>query len=98
MEGRKQFDRLENQSSEELPVSRGVPQGSLLGSFFSIFIKDLPEIMGFTEPSIFPVDLKILYNGNSTSRFQLDISNIEKLITNNKMDLASDKCPANFQR
>ena len=93
LKNRKQFVRVDNISSKVLEVTSGVPQGSLLGPLlFCIFINDLPEVLKFSEPYIFANDLKLLSIKKTSIEIQEDLDKIQQWVTENKMDLALDKC------
>ena len=93
LKNRKQFVRVDNISSKVLEVTSGVPQGSLLGPLlFCIFINDLPEVLKFSEPYIFADDLKLLSIKKTSIEIQEDLDKIQQWVTENKMELALDKC------
>ena len=93
LDNRKQFVRIDNTRSENLDVTSGVPQGSLLGPLlFCIFINDLPDVLVFSDPFIFADDLKILAVKKTFWQVQNDLNGIEQWVNENKMKLAMDKC------
>ena len=90
---RRQFVRVDFYTSTVLEKTSGVPQGSLLGPLlFCIFINDLPEVLRFSDPSIFADDLKILSVGRKQDEIQLDLNKIEDWVKQNNMELAFVKC------
>ena len=90
---RRKYVRVDNTSSKTLDIASGVPQGSLLGPIlFCIFIKDLPDVLMFSELFIFADDLKILAVQRSYWEVQDDQHGIENWIIQNKMELAIEKC------
>ena len=63
LHNRQQFVRADNRNSRILEITSGVPQGSLPGHLlFCILIKDLPDLLRFSNPYLFADDLKILYS------------------------------------
>ena len=55
--GRKQFVHIDSQSSEELAVTSGVPQGSILGPLlFIIYINDLPRCVKHCSVNMYADD------------------------------------------
>ena len=59
---RKQFVSMGAHRSPLLPITRGVPQGSILGPLlFLLYINDLPNIYSHGQPYIFADDTNILY-------------------------------------
>lgn len=85
LEIRKQLVKINNESSECLPVLKGVPQGSVLGTFlFIVYINDLPTVV--------PCDA-VLY-ADDTILITCD-TNLENVRHN--MALAMKKCNTSFE-
>ena len=59
---------------------------------FCVFINDLPEVLRFSDPSIFADDLKILSVGRKQGEIELDLNKIEDWVRQNNMELAFEKC------
>ena len=75
LRNRRQFVRVDFYTSTVLEITSGVPQGSLLGPLlFCVFINDLPEVLRFSDPSIFADDLKILSVGQKQGEIQLNLN------------------------
>ena len=93
LRNRRQFVRVDFYTSTVLEITSGVPQGSLLGPLlFCVFINDLPEVLRFSDPSIFADDLKTLSVGRKQGEIQLDLNKIEDWVRQNNMELAFEKC------
>ena len=74
---RTQFVKINNSSSNNLNVSSGVPQGSVLGpTLFIYFINDLPNAIKNSNVKIFADDTKA-YNGIKNSE---DVTNLQNVI------------------
>jgi hypothetical protein len=81
LKNRRQRVTMEGTNSEWLPVTSGVPQGSILGPIlFILYINDLPDILSSdTLCAIFADDTKIYRQINTTKdqqELQKDIDNI----------------------
>ena len=64
--GRKQFVHIDCQSSEELVITSGVPQGSILGSLlFTVYVNDLPSCVKHCCVNMYNDD-KVLYLAGPT--------------------------------
>ncbi|XP_022810263.1 uncharacterized protein LOC111347263, partial [Stylophora pistillata] len=64
--GRKQFVHIDSQSSEELAITSGVPQGSILGPLlFIVYINDLPRCVKHCSVNMYADDI-VLYIASQT--------------------------------
>ena len=92
LNGRERFVQVVNIKSKPIPVTSGVPQGSLLGPIlFCIYINDLPVALRFGGPFMFADDLKILHIGTPADQVQSNLDALEDWVTQNKMGLAIEK-------
>ena len=74
---RTQFVKINNSVSDNLPVSSGVPQGSVLGpTLFIYFINDLPNLINNSKIKIFADDTKAYNSINNPE----DIINLQNVI------------------
>ena len=83
LNGREQFVRVGNIKSKPLPVTSGVPQGSLLGPIL-FCIYDLPDALRFGEPFMFMDELKILHIGTPADYVQSSLDALEDWVTKTK--------------
>ncbi|CAB4020537.1 Hypothetical predicted protein [Paramuricea clavata] len=88
---------IEGVASRYLPVTSGVPQGSIVGPLlFVIFINDLPDIIQEqTRTGLFADDTKLYRSVKSPSdceSLQHDISNLNNWSHNSNMKFNASKC------
>ena len=93
---RKQQTSCGQKLSEELPISFGVPQGSILGPLlFIIYINNLPTIVHHCEMTLFADDTAIYcFNTNLhdlEKELNEDLLNVAKWLNDNKLTLNLDK-------
>ena len=92
LHGRTQTVKVHNSFSDPLPVTSGVPQGSVLGPIlFNIFINDLIEsINGECEIYLFADDVK-LFSNNSVS-LQRALNHVSEWSTKWQLKISLEKC------
>ena len=77
---RSQFVNVNNSVSARIPVTRGVPQGSVLGpTLFIYFINDLPDKVDCTM-KVFADDTKIYSQIHSIESRDLLQSNLDEML------------------
>ena len=60
---RQQSTRLATSLSEQITITLGVPQGSILGpTLFSLYMNDLPEVIKFSNIKSYVDDTKIYFS------------------------------------
>ena len=90
LNNRSQSVMINNNYSDKLPITSGVPQGSILGPLlFIIFIKDLPFDMIGCEFYLFADDSKVLSNDLDILQHALD--NCLEWVRDNKMPFNLEK-------
>lgn len=96
LSNRVQVVKFEDVVSEEVLVTSGVPQGSVLGPIlFVLFINDLPKLIEDCDCSLFADDLKLYKKVTSTEDstvLQENIDKITKWCRDNGMALNASKC------
>ena len=75
LESRSQLVSIKGQHSCLLPVTSGVPQGSILDPLlFLVYINDLPGYVHFSRPLLFADDTKCLYSVSVDSSPNLQLA------------------------
>ena len=94
--GRRQCVRVNDTTSEFLPVISGVPQGSLLGPlFYIIFINDMFDSFKGARPFTFADDTKLLFiihNSSDYIRLQEDLDELSRWNSLWDLSLNPTKC------
>ena len=77
-------------------ISKGVPQGSILGpKLFSIFINDMPNVLQYSKIVMYADDTSIYTEGDNLSdirnKLQIDINNIIHWLEINRMVMNYEK-------
>ena len=89
LSNRKQCVIVDNQASQWLPVTSGVPQGSILGPLlFIIYINDLPSILNSSLPFLFADDTKcckVITSVNDVLALQSDLDCLSEWSRQNKL-------------
>uniref|UniRef100_A0A8C5M4K1 Reverse transcriptase domain-containing protein n=1 Tax=Leptobrachium leishanense TaxID=445787 RepID=A0A8C5M4K1_9ANUR len=93
---RSQYVSISDSTSLPLPVTCGVPQGSILGPLlFTIFINDLPNVCKASTVHMYADDTVIYTSQTNLPQLeavlQEQFTGVEKWITDNKLFLNADK-------
>ena len=85
---------IDGNISSQLPVSLGVPQGSILGPLlFIIFINDLPDSVKSATPlGLFADDTKTISSPHDSSSLQDDLNALTNWSSHWKLAFSSSKC------
>ena len=93
--GRSQTVVLDGESSDELPVLSGVPQGSILGPIlFLLYINDLPENVQ-SQVRLFVDDTAVyltVQDPNDSERLQSDLNVLQEWEKKWDMEFNPSKC------
>ena len=94
--GRHQFTHIKDRSSSKLPITRGVPQGSVLGPLlFLLYINDLHKAIQHSSVHHFADDTNLLYTNNSLKKINKhinhDIKHLCQWLRSNKISLNASK-------
>ena len=97
--GRKQFVCIDSQLSEELPITSGVPQGSILGPLlFIVYINDLPNCMKNCSVNMYADDTALYLGGQTVDEINNsideDLVRLAEWLQDNKLvlNVAKTKC------
>ena len=91
LEDRQQYVKINDDCSDYLDVTSGVPQGSILGPLlFLIFINDLPNIKPEIENYGFADEFKMI--AQSQTELEAGTTHIEMWCRENQMELNASKC------
>ena len=86
---------LKGETSDPIPVTSGVPQGSVLGpALFLVYINDLPDCVKST-PRLFADDCllyRVIGSQRDADLLQLDLNALEEWEKKWQMEFAPDKC------
>ena len=97
--GRKQFVHIDSQSSEELAITSGVPQGSILGPLlFIVYINDLPRCVKHFSVNMYGDDTVLYLAGptvdNLTFYINQDLQCLSEWLEDNNLvlNVSKTKC------
>ena len=83
-------------TSDTLPVTSGVPQGSILGpALFLFFVNDIPDIVTKSKVAMFADDTKLfkeIKTSDDTLALQEDLSNLESWSIASGLSFNASKC------
>ena len=97
--GRKQFVHIDSQSSEELAITSGVPQGSILGPLlFIVYINDLPRCVRHCSVNMYADDTVLYLAGPTVDNLiyyiNEDLQCLSEWLENNNLvlNVSKTKC------
>lgn len=98
LKGRSQFVLFDNERSGKFETTSGVPAGTHGGpDLFLVMISDLPEVLLYSEISLYADDCKfskIIRNANDSSLLQSDVTKFQQWCENNELLVNPGKCSA----
>ncbi|XP_030759775.1 uncharacterized protein LOC115885127 [Sitophilus oryzae] len=101
LNNRKQFVKLENQSSSCRTLTRGVPQGSILGPIlFNIYTAIFPKFLTYCKSQMYADDFQLFYSfpkhlvKESCDKINYDLKNIYRISHDHSLTLSPNKCVA----
>ena len=94
--GRHQFTHIKDKSSCKLPITHGVPQGSVLGPLlYLLYINDLRKAVQHSSVHHFADDTNLLYTSKSLKKMNKhinhDIKHLCQWLRSNKISLNASK-------
>ena len=93
LSNRSQKVKINGQLSEPLPVTSGVPQGSVLGpSLFLVYINDLVQSIQHSKIMLFADDLKIFNTSKNSTLLQSDLNSLESWTNKWQLTISYKKC------
>ncbi len=85
-------------TSTTLPVTSGVPQGSILGPvLFALYVNDLPDAVKFSQAAMFADDTKLfstIKSENDCKHLQNDLDNLQVWSSESGLSFNDKKCKA----
>ena len=96
LHNKKQFTSIGNTNSEELPISCGVPQGSVLGPLlFLLFINDFKNCTSSLDLHLFADDSNFFFSHKNLAQLEMIINvelvHVQTWLSTNKLSLNIDK-------
>ena len=95
LKGRKQHVSINGFNSKDLPISYGVPQGSVLGPLFLLYINDLHTAIKFCTVHHFADDTNLLHISKSIKKLNkfvnFDLEDLSNWLNANKISLNVSK-------
>ena len=95
VKGRKQYVSIYGFNSTDLPISYGVPQGSVLGTLFLIYINDLHTAIRFCKVHHFVGDTNLRHISKSIKKLNkfvnFDLKNLSSWLNANRISLNVSK-------
>ena len=101
LSNRLQFVSISGKDSSLLPISHGVPQGSVLGPLlFLIYINDMPNAFRFCDTFLFADDTSLLLSDKNIntleSNLNIDLEHLSMWLISNKISINATKTETLF--